>query len=105
MMWLTFLIFILCYDIINHILIWGNREERLNKKLLNKEEILIEDLNISVRIYNCLKRAGINNFNEIKDYKTLDEVSNIKNIGRKSSEELLAKISDINQIINGVTKK
>ena len=54
----------------------------------------IDELELSVRSYNCLKRAGINTVQELCD-KTSDEMMKVRNLGRKSLEEVLAKLSDL----------
>ena len=59
-----------------------------------KDEILdmsIDELELSVRSYNCLKRAGINTVKELTN-KTPDEMMKVRNLGRKSLEEVLAKL-------------
>lgn len=61
-----------------------------NKSLI----ILLEDLNLSVRSYNCLKRAGINSAEELTQ-KTEEEMIKMRNLGNKSLEEVRLKISDL----------
>lgn len=51
-------------------------------------EILIEEIPISVRAYNCLKRAQINTINDLVNY-TREELLEIKNFGRKSVDEVI----------------
>ncbi len=53
----------------------------------------IEDLNLSVRSYNCLKRAGIVTVEELVQ-KTEDEMSKIRNLGRKSLKEIKAVLNE-----------
>ena len=55
----------------------------------------IDELELSVRSYNCLKRAGINTVQELCA-KTPDEMMKVRNLGRKSLEEVLAKLKDLN---------
>ena len=55
--------------------------------------IPLEDLELSVRSYNCLKRAGITTLGEIAD-KTPEEMMKVRNLGRKSLEEVLAKLKE-----------
>jgi len=60
-----------------------------------KEKILemnIEDLDLSVRSYNCLKRAGINTIEELVQ-RNEDEMMKVRNLGRKSLEEVVQKLS------------
>ena len=62
-----------------------------------KDEILdmsIDELELSVRSYNCLKRAGINTVKELTN-KTPDEMMKVRNLGRKSLEEVLAKLKEL----------
>lgn len=54
----------------------------------------IEDLELTVRSYNCLKRAGIGTVKELCD-KTQDEMMKVRNLGRKSLDEILQKLSDM----------
>ena len=54
----------------------------------------IEDLELSVRSFNCLKRANINTVRELCE-KTPDEMIKVRNLGRKSLEEVLAKLQDL----------
>jgi len=67
------------------------REDGLKEKLL---EMTIEELDLSVRSYNCLKRAGINNVEDLVA-KTEDEMMKVRNLGRKSLEEVLNKLTDL----------
>ena len=62
----------------------------------NKEKILemsIEEMDLSVRSYNCLKRAGINTVEDLVN-KSEDEMIKVRNLGRKSLEEVLHRLSD-----------
>jgi DNA-directed RNA polymerase subunit alpha len=52
----------------------------------------IEELDLSVRPYNCLKRAGINTVGDLLQ-RTEDEVVNVKNFGRKSLDEVKEKLA------------
>lgn len=54
----------------------------------------IDELELSVRSYNCLKRAGINTVSELTN-KTPDEMMKVRNLGRKSLEEVLEKLKDL----------
>ena len=54
-------------------------------------EMTIEELDLSVRSYNCLKRAGINTVEDLTN-KTEDEMMKVRNLGRKSLEEVLQKL-------------
>ncbi len=57
-------------------------------------EMSIDELELSVRSYNCLKRANINTVEELCS-KTPDEMMKVRNLGRKSLEEVLAKLKDL----------
>ncbi len=54
----------------------------------------IEELELSVRSYNCLKRAGIGTVKELCN-KTSDDMMKVRNLGRKSLEEVLQKLNDL----------
>lgn len=54
-------------------------------------EMTIEELDLSVRSYNCLKRAGINTVDDLIS-KTEDEMMKVRNLGRKSLEEVVQKL-------------
>jgi len=67
-----------------------------------KETVLamnIDELELSVRSYNCLKRAGINTVEELCS-KTVDDMMKVRNLGRKSLEEVLAKLQDLGLSLN-----
>ena len=65
-------------------------ENNEQKKLLEKS---IEELDFSVRSYNCLKKSNINTFDEIVN-KTEEEIMGIKNLGKKSFEEIKGKVKE-----------
>ncbi len=54
----------------------------------------IDELELSVRSYNCLKRAGINTVQELVA-KTPEEMMKVRNLGKKSLDEVLAKLEDL----------
>ena len=58
------------------------------------EYITLEDLDLSVRAYNCLKRHGINCLEDITQ-KTEDDMFKIRNLGRKHLEEVERKINEL----------
>lgn len=58
----------------------------------NNNHKLIEDLNLSVRSYNCLKRAGIVTVEELTQ-KTEEEMSHVRNLGKKSLKEVMDKMA------------
>jgi DNA-directed RNA polymerase subunit alpha len=57
-------------------------------------EMNIDELELSVRSYNCLKRAGINTVEELCS-KTSEDMMKVRNLGRKSLEEVLAKLKEL----------
>ena len=72
-------------------------EVMVEKEDEDKEKALdmkIDELELSVRSYNCLKRAGINTVEELCS-KTPDEMMKVRNLGRKSLEEVLAKLKEL----------
>ncbi len=58
-------------------------------------EMNIDELELSVRSYNCLKRAGINTVQELTN-KTAEDMMKVRNLGRKSLEEVLSKLKELN---------
>ncbi len=62
-------------------------------------EMNIDELELSVRSYNCLKRAGINTVEELCS-KTPDDMMKVRNLGRKSLEEVLAKLKELGLSLN-----
>ena len=54
----------------------------------------IEELDLSVRSYNCLKRAGINTVFDLTE-KSEPEMMKVRNLGRKSLEEVKVKLADL----------
>ena len=59
----------------------------------------IDELELSVRSYNCLKRAGINTVKELCD-KTPEDMMKVRNLGRKSLEEVLGKLKELGLSLN-----
>jgi DNA-directed RNA polymerase subunit alpha len=55
-------------------------------------EMTIEELDLSVRSFNCLKRANINTVEDLVS-KTQDEMIKVRNLGRKSLEEVIQKLA------------
>ena len=58
----------------------------------NVLEMTIEELDLSVRSFNCLKRANINTVEDLIS-KTEDEMMKVRNLGRKSLEEVINKLA------------
>lgn len=67
------------------------KEETHKEKML---EMTIEELDLSVRSYNCLKRAGINTVKELTD-RTESDMMKVRNLGQKSLEEIKLKLADL----------
>ena len=55
----------------------------------------VEELDLSVRSYNCLKRANINTVQELVS-KTDSEMMKVRNLGKKSLEEVKNKLAELN---------
>ena len=81
----------------------GLTDEALNAEIMvekeedQKEKVLemtIEELDLSVRSYNCLKRAGINTVQELAN-KSEEEMMKVRNLGRKSLEEVQHKLDEL----------
>jgi len=74
-----------------------NAEIMVEKEEDQKEKVLemtIEELDLSVRSYNCLKRAGINTVQELTQ-KTEADMMKVRNLGRKSLEEVKSKLAEL----------
>ncbi|MFC7394872.1 DNA-directed RNA polymerase subunit alpha [Scopulibacillus cellulosilyticus] len=74
-----------------------NAEIMVEKEEDQKEKVLemtIEELDLSVRSYNCLKRAGINTVQELTQ-KSEEDMMKVRNLGRKSLEEVQEKLADL----------
>ena len=72
------------------------KEDDEKEKVL---EMSIDELELSVRSYNCLKRAGINTVEELCN-KTSEDMMKVRNLGRKSLEEVLAKLKELGLQLN-----
>lgn len=75
----------------------GSMEIMIEKEEGKKEkalELTIEELDLSVRSYNCLKRAGINTVEELTE-KTEDDMMKVRNLGKKSLEEVIQKLDEL----------
>lgn len=67
------------------------KEEDQKEKVL---EMTVEELDLSVRSFNCLKRAGINSVEELTN-KTESEMMKVRNLGRKSLQEVTEKLEEL----------
>ena len=72
------------------------KEDDEREKVL---EMSIDELELSVRSFNCLKRAGINTVEELCN-KTSEDMMKVRNLGRKSLEEVLAKLKELGLQLN-----
>ena len=72
------------------------KEDEGKEKVL---EMSIDELELSVRSYNCLKRAGINTVEELTN-RTSEDMMKVRNLGRKSLEEVLAKLKELGLSLN-----
>ncbi|MHB8124490.1 MAG: DNA-directed RNA polymerase subunit alpha [Desulfitobacteriaceae bacterium] len=78
-------------DKLNNVEIMVEKEEEAKDKILY---MTIEELDLSVRSYNCLKRAGINSVEELTQ-KTEEDMIKVRNLGRKSLEEVEQKLNEL----------
>ena len=73
----------------------GNKSTVVEKAEAQRDKVLemtIEELDLSVRSFNCLKRANINTVEDLIS-KTEDEMMKVRNLGRKSLEEVVNKLA------------
>ncbi len=84
-------LFIDLTDHIGEVELMVEKEEDKKEKAL---EMTIEELDLSVRSYNCLKRAGINTVEELTE-KTDDDMMKVRNLGKKSLEEVIQKLEEL----------
>jgi DNA-directed RNA polymerase subunit alpha len=84
-------LFIDLTDSMDSVEIMVEKEEDQRDKVLT---MTIEELDLSVRSYNCLKRAGIDNVEDLIN-KTEDEMMKVRNLGRKSLDEVLGKLHEM----------
>ena len=71
------------------------KEENKKEKVL---EMTIEELDLSVRSYNCLKRAGINTVEDLTN-KSEEDMMKVRNLGRKSLEEVINKLNGLGRYL------
>lgn len=81
----------------------AQKAEVMNEKQADDKvkvlEMSIDELELSVRSYNCLKRAGINTVQELTN-KTPEDMMKVRNLGRKSLEEVLGKLKELDLQLN-----
>ena len=71
--------------------VWKDNQTSDKSKIL---EMTIEELDLSVRSFNCLKRAGINTVEDLAN-KTQDDMIKVRNLGKKSLDEVIAKLESL----------
>jgi DNA-directed RNA polymerase subunit alpha len=84
-------LFIALTERVNEVEIMVEKEEDVKEKVL---EMTIEELDLSVRSYNCLKRAGINSVEELT-YKSDEDMMKVRNLGKKSLDEVQKKLEEL----------
>lgn len=83
-----FKLFMTLTDHADDVEIMVEKEEDKKEKVL---EMTIEELDLSVRSYNCLKRAGINTVQELTE-RSMEDMMKVRNLGKKSLEEVEQKL-------------
>ncbi|WP_072831539.1 DNA-directed RNA polymerase subunit alpha [Clostridium collagenovorans] len=86
-----FKLFMTLTDHADNVEIMVEKEEDKKEKVL---EMTIEELDLSVRSYNCLKRAGINTVQELTE-KSIEDMMKVRNLGKKSLEEVQYKLKEL----------
>lgn len=84
-------LFIGLTDHVSDVSIMVEKEEDQKEKVL---EMTVEELDLSVRSFNCLKRANINTVEELTE-KTEEDMMNVRNLGKKSLEEVEQKLAEL----------
>ncbi|NLJ76948.1 MAG: DNA-directed RNA polymerase subunit alpha [Peptococcaceae bacterium] len=84
-------LFIGLTESVSEVEIMVEKEEEQKDKLL---EMTIEELDLSVRSYNCLKRAGINTVEELIQ-RNEEDMMKVRNLGKKSLEEVVNKLAEL----------
>lgn len=82
-------LFMTLTDHVSDVSIMVEKEEDKKEKVL---DMTIEELDLSVRSYNCLKRAGINTVEELTE-RTVEDMMKVRNLGKKSLEEVEQKLA------------
>ncbi len=79
----------------------GSKSTVVEKSETTQDKVLemsIEELDLSVRSFNCLKRAGINTVADLVN-TTEEDMMKVRNLGRKSLEEVIKKMADLNLLL------
>ena len=74
------------------------------EQMPNLDDVWIDDLDLSVRSFNCLKRAGINKVSDLVG-KTYEDMMRVRNLGRKSTEEIACKVREYGVAFEHVHEK
>lgn len=82
-------LFMTLTDHVSDVSIMVEKEDDKKEKIL---DMTIEELDLSVRSYNCLKRAGINTVEELT-LRTVEDMMKVRNLGKKSLEEVEQKLA------------
>ena len=80
----------------------GSKSTVVEKSETTQDKVLemsIEELDLSVRSFNCLKRAGINTVADLVN-TTEEDMMKVRNLGRKSLEEVIKKMADLNLLLS-----
>ena len=77
-------------EVEEEVVVIDEEEEERNELL----DTAIEDMDFSVRTYNCLKRASINTIGDLT-MRTMDDLLKVRNLGRKSLDEIDSKLAEI----------
>ena len=85
------MLFIDSTEHVNDVEIMVEKEEDKKEKVL---EMTVEELDLSVRSYNCLKRANINTVDELIQ-RTEEDMMKVRNLGKKSLEEVTGKLAEL----------
>ena len=84
-------LFIGLTDHVSDVEIMVEKEDDKKEKVL---EMTVEELDLSVRSYNCLKRANINTVEELTQ-RTAEDMMKVRNLGKKSLEEVERKLAEL----------
>lgn len=80
-----------------------NISETKNTSSDKSDMTSIEELELSVRSYNCLRRAGVHTIGQLRSM-AYEDLAKVRNLGRKSAEEIMAKLEEYKPIPSSVTK-
>lgn len=78
----------------------GDSDEKDGDRDSESDNLTIEELDLSVRSFNCLKRAGINTVEELRKMSR-EDLMKVRNLGRKSQEEVIQKLASMGLVLRG----